>query len=335
MPEDDIIHGFLAPEVSRIARAVRLVERMPHGGGGEDDQSHDGPNVQVVYVKTVATAGRKKYKGEFLQSPQKFVNFYNLQENSGGAVEFAVGDYVWITSSDFDYLKPLINETLAKGDNWVAASSAVPAGSLKVVQENAGTPSVTGVKIITVMSFDPTSAGDTKHELQVVDETLPGEPTEISIRSRQPCVKNGSGTEVNRRRLSFAEGTNITLTVTDGGANDGGNDDQVIITINGSLSVQEQAVAVVAAATAINFLGNDFAITDGGGNRADVATEGISATGTHMVITETSHGLVKSQTSVSPVADGTYTVGAALTGKGNVGKITTVLGLVTAVQVAS
>lgn len=338
MADDKTIHGFYATEVARIARAVRGLERRPGDGGGDDDHGHDGPNVQVVKVTAEASAGRKKYTGIFLRSPQQEVKFYNLQEQQDGPTEFEVGDYVWITTTDFDYLKPLVNDELTTGNNWVSASAAVPLNALQVTQENAGTPSVAGVKIISVLSRD---LGAGRGELDVVDETLAGQPKEVSIRNRQPVRKNSTGIEIVRRRLNFIEGTNITITLSDSGGNDMGDTDEADITIaasGGSLNVKENNASIVAAATAMDFDGDDFDVTDEGGNEAGVATSGTTAAATGdsvHVPTELNHGLAKSIVTVDPVANGTYTVGDAITAKGNVGRITTSSGLITAVQEAT
>lgn len=337
MPEDKI-HGFYAPEVHRIARAVRHVERSPGVVGGGDDQSHDGPNVQVVYVKTVATAGRRKYKGEFLRSPQTFVNFYNLQETSGGATDFAVGDYVWITTTDFDYLKPLVNEELAAGDNWATAAGAMPLSGLRIKQINSGTPDVVGVRILKVITSDPTVVG--RGELDVVDEPNGTDLETVSIRTRVPVIKNSSGFEFIRRRVSFVEGSNITLTFADGGANDGGAGDQTTITIDAAgggsmLWEYEDGTGDVASVTTTRLDNEDFTLSSPGAGIALIATAGITATSAHYVVTEANHGLIKAGTSVTPVADGTYTVGDKITVKGNNGVITFQLGLATFVQEAT
>jgi len=68
-----------------------------------------------------------------------------------------------------------------------------------------------------------------------------------------------------------------------------------------------------------------------------LTTDGILRTGSTngTISVETSFTNILTLCSITPVADGTYTVGAALTGGGNVGTITTVSGIITAVQSAT
>lgn len=274
------LYGLTDAQVERIARAIVRVERSSIPNDSGEVTGFDGPNVQVVYVKTVAAAGRRKYKGEFLRSPQTFVNFYNLQETSGGAVEFAVGDYVWITTTDFDYLKPLVNETLAAGDNWVTASSSLPLSGLEIKQINAGTPDVKGVRILKVITSDPSVIG--RGELDVVDEPNAGELETVSIRSRQPVRKNSSGLEITRRGLNFIEGSNITLTLADGGGNDGGSTDEVKLTIaatggGSGIEVQNDDTTILDPTTALNIktsTGFQWGVVDVGGGEVEVSITG-------------------------------------------------------------
>lgn len=85
--------------------------------------------------------------------------------------------------------------------------------------------------------------------------------------------KNSAGTTHVRQRINLIEGSNVTLTVAD----DSGSD-EVDVTIAASggstIAVKEANSNVVAAASAIDFTGADFNVTDGGSGRAVIALAG-------------------------------------------------------------
>lgn len=86
--------------------------------------------------------------------------------------------------------------------------------------------------------------------------------------------KNSSGSAVGtRQRINLIEGSNVTLTIADDSTND--EVDVTIASSGGStIAVKEANTNVVAAASAIDFTGADFNVTDGGSGRAVIALAG-------------------------------------------------------------
>lgn len=88
--------------------------------------------------------------------------------------------------------------------------------------------------------------------------------------------KNSTGPSAGtRQRLNFIEGSGVTLTIADDEAND-----EIDVTIaasgggGGSVAVKENNSNVVAAASAIDFDGSDFNVTDAGSGRAVIELAG-------------------------------------------------------------
>jgi len=106
-----------------------------------------------------------------------------------------------------------------------------------------------------------------------VGNTLDLEVKPNTTQQKVGVRKNSAGSTFVRQRVNLIEGSNVTLTVAD----DSGSD-EVDVTIAASaaaaLAVKEANVDVVATASAIDFTGADFNVTDGGSGRAVIALAG-------------------------------------------------------------